>query len=451
MTQIMKIEKIWVNKLFGFLNHQMDLKEEGVTFIHGPNGCGKTTILKMVASFFSWQEVGTLFEINFGELVFIYDNKDEIRVTKLIKGNENNENDDSQFPVLNIILKKESGRAKSFEISAKQARKVPLDEVDDEIPFLTRVGIKEWVDMRNRESLSYAEVLKKFAAKLARFETPPEWLQEYQESNHVCFIPAQRLFKLDSEGFSHRSQLLGDNYGMKEMIQLYSDELKNSISNTLTEFAAISQSRDRSFPDRLLSAPTPINLSDKDIKDKYKEMDNKISKLMNAGLIDEEKNISLPQQKLEETEKKVLFLYLQDREEKLKIFEGIQKKIEVLMEIVVPKLRNKRFKVNRHEGFVFETTIGEQDFLKPTVLSSGEQNQIVLFYELIFNSKEPSLFLIDEPEISLHVEWQRQFFNDVSKVANLTHHSFLIATHSPQIIGSRRDIAIGLEGGILNE
>jgi len=447
MTQIMKIEKIWVNKLFGFLNHQMDLKEEGVTFIHGPNGCGKTTILKMVASFFSWQEVGTLFEINFGELVIIYDNKDEIRVTKLIKGNENNENDDSQFPVLNITLKKESGEIESFEISTKQAIKVPLDEVDDEIPFLTRVSLREWVDMRNDEHLSYAEVLKKFAGKLGRFETSPEWLQEYQESNHVCFIPAQRLFKLDSEAFPHRSRLLGE----KETIQLYSDELKNSISNTLTEFAAISQSRDRSFPDRLLSATTPINLSDKDIKDKYKKMENKISKLMNAGLIDEEKNISLPQQKLEETEKKVLFLYLQDREEKLKIFDALQKKIEVLMEIVDPKLRNKRFKVNRHKGFVFETTNGEKDFLKPTVLSSGEQNQIVLFYELIFNSKEPSLFLIDEPEISLHVEWQRQFFNDVSKVANLTHHSFLIATHSPQIIGNRRDIAIGLEGGILNE
>ncbi len=73
------------------------------------------------------------------------------------------------------------------------------------------------------------------------------------------------------------------------------------------------------------------------------------------------------------------------------------------MDIIGPKLRNKRFKVNRHQGFVFETTNGEKDFLKPTVLSSGEQHQIVLFYELIFNSKEPSLFLIDEPEISLHI------------------------------------------------
>jgi len=444
----MKIEKILVNKLFGFLNHEMDLKEAGVTFIHGPNGCGKTTTLKMLASFFSWQEVGTLFEINFGELLIIYDNKDEISVTKSMNGNEN---DDSQFPVLNITLKKESGETERFEISARQARKMPIDEVDEYLPFLNRVDIKEWVDRRNGEHLSYAEVLNKFAAKLGRFETPPEWLQAYQKSNQICFIPAQRLFQLDAEdSFPHRSRLFSDNYGMIDTIQLYSDELKNSISNTLTEFAAISQSRDRSFPDRLLSAPA-IDLSDKDIKEQYKEIENKIIKLMNAGLIDEEKNISLPEQKLEETEKKVLFLYLQDREEKLKVFDDIQNKIEVLMEIVGPKLRNKRFKVNRHEGFVFETTNGEQDFLKPTVLSSGEQHQIVLFYELLFHSKEPSLFLIDEPEISLHVEWQRQFFNDVSKVANLAHHSFLIATHSPQIIGSRRDIAIGLEGGILND
>jgi len=437
----MKIEKILVKQLFGFLNHQIELKEEGVTFIHGPNGCGKTTLLKMVAAFFSWQEVGTLFEINFGELTFIYDNKDEITVSKSSNRNENAET------FLSITLEKDSVQKEKFDISTEQAGKIPFDEIDDYIPFLKRLSSRIWMDRRNGERLSYAEVSKKFAIRLSNFEEPPLWLQDYQKLNKNFFIPAQRLFRLDYEHFNHRSQLLtNNNYGI-ETIQIYSEELKKSISNTLAEYAATSQSKERSFPQRLLSSTLRIP-SNEDIRNKYKEIEDNIQKSMEAGLIDEEKSISLPTQ-IEETDKKVLFLYLQDREEKLKIFEDIQKKIEVLMEIVGPKLRNKRFKVNRHQGFVFETT--NKDFLKPTVLSSGEQHQIVLFYQLIFNSKEPSLFLIDEPEISLHVEWQRQFFNDISKVANLTHHSFLVATHSPQIIGSRRDIAIGLEGGILNE
>lgn len=438
----MKIEKILVKQLFGFLNHQIELKEEGVTFIHGPNGCGKTTLLKMVTAFFSWQEVGTLFEINFDELTFIYDNKDEITVSKSFNRNENAE-------TLSITLEKDSVQKEKFDISTEKAEKIPLDEIDDYIPFLKRFSSRVWMDRRNGERLSYAEVSKKFAIQLSHFEEPPLWLQDYQKSNKTFFIPAQRLFRLDYEHFNHGEQLLNNNHYGIETIQIYSEELKESISNTLAEYAAISQSKERSFPQRLLSSALRIPSSE-DIRNKYKEIEDNIQKSMEAGLIDEEKSIAFPAQ-IADTDKKVLFLYLQDREEKLKIFEDIQQKIEVLMDIIGPKLRNKRFKVNRHQGFVFETTNGEKDFLKPTVLSSGEQHQIVLFYELIFNSKEPSLFLIDEPEISLHVEWQRQFFNDISKVANLTHHAFLVATHSPQIIGSRRDIAIGLEGGILNE
>ena len=79
-----KIVEIRVNKLFGFLNHRVDLKEEGVTFIHGPNGCGKTTFLKLIACFFEW-DIGSITEINFGSLDIIYSNKEiSVEKTKII-------------------------------------------------------------------------------------------------------------------------------------------------------------------------------------------------------------------------------------------------------------------------------------------------------------------------------------------------------------------------------
>jgi predicted ATP-dependent endonuclease of OLD family len=71
-----------------------------------------------------------------------------------------------------------------------------------------------------------------------------------------------------------------------------------------------------------------------------------------------------------------------------------------------------------------------------------------LFYELIFGSPGIDLFLIDEPEISLHVEWQRSFLSDLQKVQKLTGCRFLVATHSPQIINNRRDLAVALDGGV---
>ena len=39
------LKYICVDGLNGFLKHEIYLKEEGITIIHGPNGCGKTTLL----------------------------------------------------------------------------------------------------------------------------------------------------------------------------------------------------------------------------------------------------------------------------------------------------------------------------------------------------------------------------------------------------------------------
>jgi predicted ATP-binding protein involved in virulence len=154
---------------------------------------------------------------------------------------------------------------------------------------------------------------------------------------------------------------------------------------------------------------------------------------------------------VEDTERRVLSLYLQDVNKKLSVFDELQRKIEAFLDVIGPKLRTKRFSVNRTDGFSIESTHRPGEMLTPSQLSSGEQHQIVLFYELIFKADSNSFFLVDEPEISLHVDWQRRFLGDIHKIATLGDRHFLIATHSPQIIGSHRDLAIALDEGILDD
>ena len=148
---------------------------------------------------------------------------------------------------------------------------------------------------------------------------------------------------------------------------------------------------------------------------------------------------------------KVLSLYLQDVNIKLSVFDELQSKIKLFLDIISNKLKSKKITVNRNDGLLVETFLDKKEILKPTQLSSGEQHQIVLFYELIFKSKPNSLFLIDEPEISLHVDWQRCFLDDLLKITKIIDSTFLIATHSPQIIGSHRNLAVALEDGILED
>jgi len=78
-------------------------------------------------------------------------------------------------------------------------------------------------------------------------------------------------------------------------------------------------------------------------------------------------------------------------------------------------------------------------------LSSGEQHELVLFYELLFRVTPGSLILIDEPELSLHIVWQEQFLKDVEQITQLSDIDLVLATHSPDIISDRRDLVVELE------
>ena len=119
-------------------------------------------------------------------------------------------------------------------------------------------------------------------------------------------------------------------------------------------------------------------------------------------------------------------------------------KIELIINIVNSRFFQKRLDINKHHGFVFTTSHGSR--LQPEHLSSGEKHIVVLLYELLFNVKPDSLILIDEPELSLHVVWQQQFLRDLQDIIGLAGFDALIATHSPQIIHDRWDLAVELKG-----
>ena len=84
-------------------------------------------------------------------------------------------------------------------------------------------------------------------------------------------------------------------------------------------------------------------------------------------------------------------------------------------------------------------------------LSSGEQQEIVLFYKLIFDVEENILLLIDEPEISLHILWQKKFMDDLLNIINHKKIKVIVATHSPQIISNHLDKQIDLGSLYSNE
>ena len=81
-------------------------------------------------------------------------------------------------------------------------------------------------------------------------------------------------------------------------------------------------------------------------------------------------------------------------------------------------------------------------------LSSGEIQIVVMITNLVFHSgaQQESVFMVDEPELSLHLRWQEIFVESVMS-ANPSIQ-VILATHSPSIILDRTGHCFDLSGAL---
>lgn len=470
-----ELKSISVDGLNGFLNHEVKLKEEGITIIHGPNGCGKTTLLEMVMHFYN-SDYNKLADMDFKKFKLIHeklDNKnsetDEITFfkEKITVDQINDTNHLKSNLERNLFKNNVNFFRFSFSINGKEKEvilsKPLLDNGDShyEDSFRRNIRLKyeldgdEIVRIRNNDLImddiryidhddydTHRQTLIKKRHKIN------DVMRAFKSLNFFM-VKTQRLIYMPID-IKERERRNYSNL----MIERYAKDISQKIATSLAESNEKTASHNKSFPERLIQN---INFygnpseSENDIRNKYKETQDKITKILNAGLLFREKNIALPDESLNKDNiKTVLSLYLQDLNEKLSVYDDLLEKIETFQEIVGKKIRNKDMKIHYEKGFYFTSKYGDNRELKLSELSSGEQHQIVLFYELIFLAESGTYYLIDEPEISLHVDWQRSFLDDIARVEKLRGHKFIIATHSPQIIGSKRSLCVALDGGILD-
>ena len=130
------------------------------------------------------------------------------------------------------------------------------------------------------------------------------------------------------------------------------------------------------------------------------------------------------------------------KEKKLDIFNNIREKIDLFKELIEKRFIDKTIKIDRENGFKIISKLGQGVPLDK--LSSGEQHQLILIFDLLFEVNNNSLILIDEPELSLHVAWQKSFIDSLSKIISLNAFDVLLATHSPALVAKHFDLAVEL-------
>lgn len=65
-------------------------------------------------------------------------------------------------------------------------------------------------------------------------------------------------------------------------------------------------------------------------------------------------------------------------------------------------------------------------------LSSGEKQFIIVMLTILLQRNQESILIMDDPEISMHLDWQRNLIDNILKLNPSCQ--IILATHSPGII-----------------
>ncbi len=445
-----------VKGLFSSFSYTIELNQkEGVTIITAPNGYGKTAILRLINAFFTknWLVMGM---IEFEEVVFSFTDNISIGITQIQKKED-------KFGLIFKALHDNNCEDFEFLFNSYTPEDFPISLIDEVLPHLDRIGPRRWLDMNKNEALTFDELWDQEGKNLiklmqlygytdkiyskSKYTNVPPWLDNIIGFIECRFIETQRLLDISPiKNHPHRSRRAVKPISVVEM---YAEELKNTLQQDLAKFTTTSQELDRTFPNRVIT-PVKSEILVSDLQEQMNKLETKRKELIAVGILDtSEGYLPIPIEKADESTLNILKIYVDDNMTKLNVFDELYKKVAMFLDIVNRKFESsrapgavKKVKCNKDYGLVVESDPDKNVDLSS--LSSGEQHELVLFYDIIFKMGKNTLLLIDEPELSLHVSWQKKFVPDLLEIIATNDMRVLLATHSPQIINDRRDLRVSL-------
>lgn len=442
----MRLKRFSVEKLFGFFDHVVPLNlDERVTILHAPNGYGKTVILKLISGFFSGS-LEIFRQTEFEKVIFQLDNGETVTVQQ---GDQqslfpDSKRDPRSFQIVYVA----GGQEFKWDPFAERD---PDNKVKLPASWTSRSGSLLLPTVQNILSNEVASVERSSTTWLSyywdtlfsnRLNSLPDWLVSLRASLTCRLIETQRLQRT-----SKKQGTLGESEDseLTPTVEAYARELANSIGRLLAESATFAQSLDQSFPTRLLEKmkETKPSASEEELRHSLKDLEAQRVRLSNCGLLAASDTGTLTSHdEFNETTRRLLAEYIDDTKKKLSVYDSMLAKLELFTEILNDRFQFKQVHIDKNQGFDLRDVRGRP--LPASSLSSGEQHELVLLYELLFRTDRNSLILIDEPEISLHVAWQKRFLHDLRRIIELGQIDTLISTHSPQLIGSNIDLCVPL-------
>ncbi|MEU0528066.1 AAA family ATPase [Streptomyces niveus] len=121
-----------------------------------------------------------------------------------------------------------------------------------------------------------------------------------------------------------------------------------------------------------------------------------------------------------------------------------------ILSFFVDTLNNKFFRgksVSFHIKSGLRITTDDNEPLDAKLLSSGESQLLTLFCNILSARETPTIFVIDEPEISLNIKWQRALVDSLLGCAEDSEIQLILASHSIELLTAHREHVVALNAG----
>lgn len=430
----MKLNRITIKKLYDHFDYDVTLNQD-LTILYGSNGSGKTTILDIISKIVTG-EIISLVNYKFDEITLYY--KKDIEDSSIVIKSF------GEYIYNEIPIEEDIYIGKKFEITFNK-KKYTIDNFGD-----------------NDKTTHYT------------------FLKEIKSTFNYVYLPINRKFSLNDNinkrkfvSSKHRGEdsmdavltlIRGNFIDTSSKINYINDKFRNEILSNLIDFNMSNEKED------IFEYIKQIHY--------YKEHPQKLRKLMNRyilflidlNIIHERESVKytnfielyiIALEEFDDADKGVptdLILKLHEinklqktielakkvESEKNEIYNPIRLFLDIVNTFINSSGTDEKQIIIGPRGIPRLRTKYSEKGIPLKHLSSGEKQIITFFANLVFNvsKKGSGIFIVDEPELSIHLTWQSMFLEKALGINS--NVQFIFATHSPEIIGPYYDKTVEL-------
>jgi predicted ATP-dependent endonuclease of OLD family len=417
--RIMQLKKFEVTGLFGEFDHSIvfptrpeESTDPSVVLLCGPNGVGKTRILRMIEGFMRL-DFEPFREVPFKSASLQFSDKSILSVSYFDRQRQK-----KKHQCLRVKFK-----GKHVDLAAKGTGALFEDE-------------SEKIDQFREAFFEFAE-----STKIQRISTSR--LQSLYQEHERRQLSAKQQHGEDI----HDAELAYARvHGRREKIALLGEQIKGFVRDAQLNSGRFFSGRDPGLFSKILETLTDSEekgeievpdlkrrihaLNDQDkLAQRYQLFGERWNYKQLVSVLSKKGDLAPDQNALT-----VINTYLELLESRASERELLVTRLQTFENTLNEFLGHKTVSVNAKTGVSIMTSEGDE--IQEGMLSSGEYHLLYLFVVALTTQRRGTVIAIDEPELSMHLGWQRKLIPALVQCASSAQPQFIVATHSPDITAS---------------